>query len=515
MLSTEGLVTTWNPGAQKITGYETAAIVGKTYALFHPPESIAAGQPAELLRQAVSNGHVVDEGWRLRHDGSRFWSNVVLTAIRDAQGELTGFVKVMHDLTEIIQTETALRLSEERFASAFVDAATGMALVSTQGEFLKVNKAFCHLLGYSEQELRRLTFQTVTHPDDLNSDLNLVDSILSGKADHYRMEKRYIHREGRVVWAHLSVSVVRKADGKASYFISQAQDITEAKAVAAKLQAETNLFRTVLDNMPDLIFVRDRESRHVLNNRANLVMLRATTLEETIGKNDFDFFPPELAEAFYKDDQQVMRSGEPLVNREEMLYGPGGELRWQLTTKVPLRDAQGQVIGLVGIGRDITEQKQAREQIRSQAAMLDQAHDAIILCDRDSRITYWNAGAERIFGLKAADVIGRPVDEICAPDDLPPIRAAMEATLREGMWKGELQVHQADGKLITLDTRRTLLRDSAGNPTGQMSINADITEKKQLETQFLRSQRMESVGILAGGIAHDLNNVLAPILMSI
>src|SRR5690606_42129432 len=139
-------------------------------------------------------------------------------------------------------------------------AATGMALVSLQGEFLKVNKALCQLLGYSEEELIRLNFQTVTHPDDLATDVGLVQDLIAGKADRYRMEKRYIHRDGHIVWVNLSVSVVRKSDGHASYFISQVQDITENKAIAARLQSESSLLRTILDNLPDYIYVHDRES---------------------------------------------------------------------------------------------------------------------------------------------------------------------------------------------------------------------------------------------------------------
>jgi PAS domain S-box-containing protein len=515
MLGPDGLVATWNLGAEKITGHSPDAIIGRPYSTFFSPEDVASGKPTEQLRQAEHEGHVVGAGWRMRRDGSRFWANTVLTAIRDRTGALTGFAKIIHDMTEIIQTETALRLSEERFSSAFANAATGMALVSIQGGFLKVNKALSNLLGYSEEELTRLDFQTITHPDDLDADLGLLNDVLKGNIDHYRMEKRYIHRQGRIVWANLSVSVVRKVDGKASYFISQIQDITETKAAAANLQSERNLLRTILDNLPDYIFVRDRESRHVLNNRANLTALKASSLEETVGKNDFDFFPPEMAEAYYKDDQRVMETGQAMLEREEPGLGPNGELRWLLTTKVPLRDAQGQVIGLVGIGRNITEQKQAHEKIRSQSAMLDQAHDAIILYDQDNRVTFWNAAAERILGIKAADTIGRTIEEIYPAEDVPAIRDAMQATILHGIWHGELQVHTKAGPLVILETHRTLIRNEAGQPVAQMSINTDITEKKRLEAQFLRAQRMESVGILAGGIAHDLNNVLAPILMSI
>ncbi len=515
MLDARGCVATWNAGAERIIGYSANEIIGKPYSTFHAPEAVTSGRPEKALRRAEKEGYSVDEGWRLRKDGTRLWTNVVLTAIRNEAGVLTGFAKVMHDLTEMMQIETALRLSEERFSSAFADAATGMALVSLQGEFLKVNKALCQLLGYSEEELIRLNFQTVTHPDDLATDVGLVQDLIAGKADRYRMEKRYIHRDGHIVWVNLSVSVVRKSDGHASYFISQVQDITENKAIAARLQSESNLLRTILDNLPDYIYVHDRESRHVLNNRANLAALKAATHEETIGKSDFDFYPPELAEAYYKDDQQVMQSGQPLLNREEPCLGPNGEPRWQLTTKVPLQDAQGQVVGLIGIGRDITDQKRAQEQIRSQAAMLDQAHDAIILYSLENRVVFWNAGATRLLGIKSEDAIGRPVEDIYSKEDLPPILDAMKATLEHGFWHGELQVHNRAGQLVIMETHRTLIRNEAGEPLAHLSINADITEKKRIETQFLRAQRLESVGILAGGIAHDLNNVLAPILMSI
>ena len=515
MLDADGRVATWNPGAEKITGYGSADILGKPVATLLPPENAAAGQFGKILGRAETEGYLVDEGWRVRKDGTRFWANTVLTAIRSESGALTGFVKVIHDLTEIIQTETALRLSEERFASAFTNAVTGMALVSVQGDFLKVNKALCRLLGYDVEELTRLNIRNVTHPDDVPLGLNLMEEVLAGKRDHYQIEKRYLHREGQVVWVQLGVSAVRKSDGQVSYFIGQVQDISETKAIAAKLQAESNLLRTILDNLPDYIYVRDRESRHVLNNRANLAALKAATHEETLGKSDFDFFPPEMAEAYYKDDQQVMQSGQPLLNREEPCFGPNGEPRWQLTTKVPLRDAQGQVIGLVGIGRDITERKRAQEQIRSQAAMLDQAHDAIILYNLENRVVFWNAGAARILGIKPEEAIGRTAAEIYPAEDLPPILDAMKATLEHGFWHGELHLRNRDGQQVVLETHRTLIRNDAGEPVAHLSINADITEKKRIETQFLRAQRLESVGILAGGIAHDLNNVLAPILMSI
>ncbi len=515
MLTAEGCVNTWNAAAEKITGYAIAEILGRSYSILLTPEDRETHPPADALRRAEAEGYTVDEGWRQRRDGTRFWATSVLMALRDDAQRLTGFAKIIHDLTDIAHIEATLQLSEERFASAFNHAATGMALTSTRGEYLKVNQALCDLLGYTEQELTRLTFQSVTHPDDLAANQTLIEDAVAGKIDHYQMEKRYIHRHGHVVWVQLSASVVRKADGKVSYLISLVQDITQAKENASSLQAERNLLRTILDNLPDYIYVRDRESRHLLNNRANLAALKAASMEETLGKSDFDFFPPKMAEAYFRDDQQVMSTGEPLINREEPCRGPNGEPRWQLTSKIPLRDEQGRVIGLVGIGHDITAHKEAQEKIRSQAAMLDQAHEAIILYSMDQRIVFWNAGATRILGLKPEEAIGRTAADIYSSEDLAGVEKAIQETMRLGAWQGELRVHRRTGELLILESRRTLIRNEAGEPIAQLTINADVTEKRNLEAQFLRAQRLESVGILAGGIAHDLNNILAPILMSI
>ena len=283
----------------------------------------------------------------------------------------------------------------------------------------------------------------------------------------------------------------------------------------SRLAMERNLLRTLIDIVPDHIFVRDRESRHLLNNHAQLAVLRASKLEDTIGKTDFDFYPPELAAGFQADNERVMSTGKPLVDREEWVPAPSGEKIWLSTTKVPLSDSDGNVIGLLGIARDITERRQAVQKMSEHAAVLDQAHDSIFLLDLESRVTYVNPAAEKLFGWSAAEMIGRKGVEVYRPEDHEQLTKATLETLRTGAWQGEICIHTREGREIFVDTRRTLIRDPQGVPKGQLSISADITEKKKSEAMALRNQRLESLGTLAGGIAHDLNNVLAPILMSI
>ncbi len=164
----------------------------------------------------------------------------------------------------------------------------------------------------------------------------------------------------------------------------------------------------------------------------------------------------------------------------------------------------------------VTERKQAEEKIREQAALLDDATDAIWVLNLNGRISYWNKGAERIYGWSAAEAVGnRPEDLLFRGTQTPQFREYLKAVKERGEWTGELEEFTKDGKTVIIQGRSNVIRDEQDNLKSVLMINTNITEKKKIETQFLRSQRMESIGTLAGGIAHDLNNVLTPLLFAV
>ena len=261
---------------------------------------------------------------------------------------------------------------------------------------------------------------------------------------------------------------------------SRYQQIRKQAEEAAR--ESENRYRTLLESLPQMIFTKDTSSRYISCN-ANYAKLLGIRPEEFAGKSDYDFFNPALAEKYRADDQRVMQSGITEESVEEFTHN--GETRMAQKVKTPFRDLDGNTLGVLGIFWDITARRQAEQELREQAALLDLAQDAILVRDLDSRILLWNRGAKDLYGWPADEALGKVAHELLQTG-FPGSREAIQASIRETReWEGELRHICRNGKAIVVNSRWSLMRDEQGNPTAILEINRDITERKRGE-QALR-----------------------------
>ncbi len=311
------------------------------------------------------------------------------------------------------------------------------------------------------------------------------------------------------------ISLLDEIGTDLSFALRTIEEGRSRKRSEEALAYERNLLRTLIDHIPDGIFAMDTDRRLTLVNTADVKVYGRESAEEVIGRTDTELFSPEIAANFEADNRAVIDEGRAIIDREEYYVDRKGRKRWLLTSKLPLRDAEGNIVGLVGVGRDITESRQAELQIRRQAQLLDIASDAIIVRAVSGEIRFWSRGAETVFGWSPEEAVGRKADSLIRAEEPALLEEALAAVIADGQWKGEVALRRRDDSRIIGEMRWNLVVGEEGESDAVLMVVTDITERRSVEERLLRAQRLESLGTLASGIAHDLNNVLTPILVGI
>jgi len=490
--------------AKKFDLVHPAQAVGKTDFDFLPAEHAEAfhKDDGQLLETGLPIVGKEEKGvWP---DGQVSWVSTTKMPLRDANGNIVGTFGVSRDITEHRKAEEALRESEERFRATFENAAIGMALVDLQGHPLKSNPALQQMLGYNEEELSRMVFTEYTYTDDQDLDWRLFSELVAGKREKYETEKRFLKKGGDVVWGQLTASLVKDRYGRPVCVVGMVQDITGRRRAEAALNEERHLFCTLMDNLPDSIYFKDREGRFTQINLAVSKYLGLDHPALAAGKTDFDFFSAELAREFRKDEERIIGTGQPMVGKEEKVTWPGGKVAWASTTKMPLRDAQGNIVGTFGVSRDITERKQAEEALRESEARLKEAehvaHVGSSSWDVATDTTTWSDELYRITGRdpRQPPPSHKERAALYAPESWPRLENAVQRALATGEpYDLDLEVVRSDGTHFPAHARGAAVRGGDGRIVRLYGTLQDITERKQAEEALRQSEAALKEALLA------------------
>jgi len=467
--------------------------------------------PREMAEEYFKyDRRIIEEGLSLLNneeicydgEGHPLWVLMSKIPLFDKNGEITDMLGVSTDITERKRAEAVLSESEERFRKVFEEGPMGMAMANLiDGHFISVNKALCNMLGYNEEELMQLTFVDVTHPDSVGRDIEVVRSMAEGKILNHNTEKRYLKKNGDVIWATRALTRMISADGLSFYVLAMISDITEQKRTEELILKERTLLRTLIDNLPSGVFVKDKEYRKIIVNRLHekgvkdhLKFLGLNSDIDIIGKTDFEVYPTELAERYIRDDQKIIVHGSIIINKEEIGCDIHGKPIWMLVSKIPLKDNNGKIEGMLGVTTDITDRKMAEIILQeSQQRLLFHVNNspmASIEWNSEYIITRWAGEAENIFGWNEAETIGKSILEypVIVTEDMRIVELTIEQLI------GGVSKHNSnsnrnytkDGKIIYCEWYNSVLLNVEGKMVSVMSQVLDITERRKSEEEILQ-----------------------------
>lgn len=416
------------------------------------------------------------------------WVSVTKVPLYDVNHQIIGIVGVHHDITQAKRTEAALKQSEEQYRRIVETAQEGIMTTNAANLITYINPRGAQLFGREPKEMLGHTpFEFL-----VSSQREQAEKRLAARRQGRLTESEVAiqHKDGREVWFHSLAKPILNEAGEYSGTLYMFTDITQRRAVEQALAYERDLLQALMDNIPDPIFFKDRESRFVRSNAAHLRNLGAHDSSEIIGKTDLDFHDKEAAQQFMADERRIVETGIPILNHIESNPAPDGSPRWFSTTKVPWRDARGNIIGTLGFAHDVTELKLKDAQLEASAnlyrSLVQVMPQSMFRKDREGHFIFGNSRYWEFLGRRPDEVLGKTDYDFFPRELADKYRRDDQQVMARGETVELVEEHVTpDGKLQIVRTIKSPVRDESGNVVGVQVMLWDITEGRR-QSELIR-----------------------------